>query len=162
MKINLDNADAEFSYLSINGNGVAYDNAVLPKGMITGPLTSSNFTDPIASRNAKELALNLTVASGSGTLAVAFIVLDPMEPSNGTTGVSTGSPPALINLNLGGTLSAPGTLRFVIANGNAVLYFNGIATQLGTMNVPMFWQVQLQVGGTSPAISVIGTYETRR
>jgi hypothetical protein len=161
MNIRLDNADAGFSYLCINGAGVAYDSAVLPSGQITGPLATTNFTDPVASRNAKELALNFTLASGTGTLGINFVVLDPMEPSNGTTGVSTGTPPAVINLSLNptGLLSAPNTVRFVIVNGRASVWTNNVFADLGPMNVPMFWQVQL---AATSSVSVIGTYEMKR
>jgi hypothetical protein len=157
LKITLDDKEVSFSYLSINGNALTFDTAVEPKSAITGPITSSGYTDRMNSRNSKELAVNFTVANVSGTsptLALYFLVLDPMEPSNGTTGVPPPPlPPAVVTLPLtgsGGVTSAPTTIRLVITNGQAAVWVNGTATDLGAMNVPMVWQVELVVGGSNP------------
>src|SRR5487761_153645 len=90
MRIKQENADALFTYLSINGKALTPDNNVITVSKaITGALTTpgQTFTDRIASRNSRELALNFTITAASGTLGIDFLVLDVMEPSNGTTGV---------------------------------------------------------------------------
>lgn len=161
MKIRSDDAEAQFGYLSVNGKAVSYDTSVMPAGTITGALSASAFTDPIASRDAKELALSFTLAGGSGTLAASLLFLDPMEPSNGTTGVAAGLPRPPMVLSLGGPLGAPTRVRLIVAEGKGVLYVNDVATDLGTLNVPMFWQVQLSVGGTAPSLDVLATFEAR-
>jgi hypothetical protein len=167
LKIREDDAEAVSTYLSINGKAVTYDTTIT--SAITGPIADTVFTDRIASRNTKELTLNFTVAKASGsspTLAINFLVLDGMEPSNGVTGVPPSPlPPPLVSLVLVGgknsITSAPTTVHFVISNGHAVIWINGKEKSLGRINVPMLWQVYFQVGGTVPSFSVIGTFEER-
>jgi hypothetical protein len=168
MKIRPDD-DSMFNYLSVKGKAITYTtNLVGPGNPITGPVTASVFTDRAASRDAKELALNFTIAAVSGTkptLEVDFLVLDPMEPSNGVTGIPPiPLPPAVVDLALSGgkPISDSTTLRFVIANGQAVVWNGGESQVLGQMNVPMVWQVRLTVGGASPSFSLIASYEQRK
>jgi|GEM_PF-899596 hypothetical protein len=167
MKIVQDDSSAEFSYLSINGAALTYDQNVV--GEIYGPIKSSTFTDRIASRDANELALNFTIAQVGGTsptLSINFLVLDVMEPSNGTTGVPPSPlPPPVLSIPIAqgsSQISSPSTVRFVISNGQAIVWINNTSTNLGPMNVPMLWQVQFTVGGSSPSFSVIGTFEERK
>ncbi len=163
MRITQDNSDAEFTYLSINGNAITYDTNITESN--TGPITASVFTDRVASRNAKELALNFTIASVSGTsptLAIEFLMLDVMEPSNGTTGIPpTPLPPAVVTLTIDSKITTASTARFVISNGQGIIWKNNVATTIGPMNVPMLWQVRLKVGGTTPSFSIIATLEER-
>jgi len=185
MKIKADNWGSTFNYLSVKGSAITYDtNVVGPGNPITGPITASTFTDRAASRDAKELALNFTVAAVAGllpTLDISFLVLDPMEPSNGTTGIPPSPvPPAVIVLPLNsGRINKPTTIRLVIADGQAVVWNSGTGgpggdqanaggqgnggnpTVLGAMNVPMLWQVQINVGGRNPSLSLIASYEQR-
>ncbi len=164
MKISKDNADAEFNYLSINGLAMTADTSVFPSSAITGPITATTFTDRISSRNAKELAVNFTVTQASGNLAINFLVLDPMEPSNGTTGFPPTVPPPLINLPLLGVpiTGTPANIRMEIVSGQATLWANNKQSVLGPLNVPMLWQIQLVVSGVGASFSVIGTFEARQ
>jgi hypothetical protein len=166
MQIREQNSDADFSYLSINGLALTFDTAIMPSRSIAGPITSSGYTDRVSSRVANSLAVNLTLASGgSGNLQANFLVLDPLEPSNGNSGIPPSPlPPPLVQLPLvsGGGVTGPTTIRLVISNGEATAWVNNVATSLGAMAVPMLWQIQLQVSGTSPSLSVIGTYEEKR
>jgi hypothetical protein len=169
MQIKEQSSDADFTYLTIKGQALTYDTSVVSGGEATGKITSSNYTDRVSSRLANSLAINLSIAAGSGSLAVNFLVLDPMEPSNGVTGVPTSPlPPPLVSLPLASGFSGAGTVRLVIANGVATVWVNntpanlpGGSTNVG-LGVPMLWQIQLQVSGTTPSFSVIGTFEEKR
>jgi hypothetical protein len=161
MRVIEQTAEARFNYISINGLAVTYDTSVIPSSQITGKLTASSFTDRLSARRSNSLVVNLTVSgSSSGTLGVSFLVLDPMEPSNGTTGVPPAPlPPALVTLPVATSISGPATIRLIIANGQATAWVNNAATELGAMSVPMLWQLQLTVSGS---VGVIATFEEKQ
>jgi hypothetical protein len=158
-----ENTATSFSYLSVNGLALTYDTSVVKNGTSTGPITSTTFSDTGLSSQANSLALNFTVAAGSGTLQINFLVLDPVEPSNGVTGLPPSPPPPVISLPVA-TVSGPATIRFVISNGQVAVWLNGTLqpSPTGLLGVPLLWQVQLQVTGTSPSFSIIGTFEERK
>jgi hypothetical protein len=142
----------EVDYLTIQGI-VLTPNKLL-YGSITGPITSTTSTDWKGQPNYKELALNFKIGKKgetiSGQLTINFLVIDPMEgaviqklPMNQTS------------------ITQDSAVRFVIANGSATAWIDGLATNLGNMNVPTRWQVQFVVSGTKPFFPIEGTYEAK-
>jgi len=157
-----------FDYLTVNGKYLTPFGVINnTSAAIVSSLTASQLLDFIATDDFTELAINLTIHSVSGTFAtgqgltVHFYVLDPLEPSNPSS-VNFSKQP-VIDLILNSTpITTVGTLRFVISkSGQATVWINGTATSLGTLTVPMMWQLYLVISGTTPSFSIIGTYEAR-
>ncbi|MEM3958603.1 MAG: hypothetical protein QXO47_10440 [Thermoproteota archaeon] len=130
---------------------------------ITGALTATTVSDPVVLVEPRELALNFTVQSVSGTsptLDIYLDILDPVQPQNKNV-TSTENPP-LLSLKLDPTqITGAQTLRVVIAYGTATAWEGGTATVLGNLNVPVRFQVRFVIGGTSPSFGVIATFEAR-
>lgn len=146
-------------YLTINGKYLTPNTSVFPSAAITGPVGSSTLTDWRSTPNIKELAINLTVQGGSGSLSINFLILDPIESSNGIS--APGSPPlASIPVVSGSSpLTGSAVVRLTVSrSGEATAWVNSSPTTLGSFPVPFKWQLQLNVSGS---FSVIGTYEGR-
>lgn len=133
--------------------------------VITGALTATTVTDPVALQNAKELAINITVQSEAGTtptLDIYLDVLDPVEPQNKNAVSTQNNPVVSVKLDSTQITTTLVNLRAIIANGQLVVWEGNTATNLGAFNVPMKWQVRFVIGGTSPSYGIIATYEARQ
>jgi hypothetical protein len=152
-------------YLTINGKYVTPN--ALPgysSSVITGALTGTTATDPVVTQSQKELAINITVQSVSGTsptLDVYLDVLDPIEPQNSNLVAGQNTPVASVDLDSSQITSAQSNMRAVIANGQLMVWQGNSATNLGAFNVPMRWQLRFVIGGLSPSFGIIATFEAR-
>ncbi|HTT35101.1 MAG TPA: hypothetical protein VMH78_04455 [Thermoplasmata archaeon] len=163
----IEQSDFAINYLAVAGKYLTNSGAVATGASATGPVGASVLTDWIKAMGYRELAVNLTVGAPTGsspTLSLKFLVLDPIESSNG---VSTGNTnPPVVTLPLTpAALTGAAHLRLVIAGGTATVWVNDVPTTLGALDVPSAWQLQLTVGGSygsGQGWGVIGTYELRR
>lgn len=139
--------------------------AIANTNVTTGNLTVTTISDPITLVEQKELAINVTVQSISGTtptLDVYLDVLDPIESQNKNVYSFANNPVVSVKLDPTQITTTPVNLRAIIANGQLVVWEGNTATNLGAFNVPMKWQVRFVIGGTSPSYGIIATYEARQ
>lgn len=146
-------------YLTINGKYLTPNNSVFPTSAVTGPISTNTLTDWRSTPGIKELAINLTIQEGSGSLSINLLILDPIESSNGIT--SSGNPP-LVSLPIvksSTPLTESAVVRFTISrSGEVMAWVNSNSTPLGSFPVPFKWQLQFNVNGS---FGIIGTYEGR-
>jgi hypothetical protein len=146
-------------YLTVNGKYLTPNTTVFPSSVITGPLGTNTLTDWRSTPGIREIAINLTVQEGAGSLSVSLLILDPIESSNGIS--SQGNPPlaTLPIVSNSAPISGSAVVRFTITrSGDATAWVNNTPTSLGSFQVPFKWQILLNVSGN---FSIIGTYEGR-
>jgi hypothetical protein len=157
----------KFHYLTVLGKYLTSTNIIATSGTFTGPLKTNTVCDYVYTPNHKELAINLTIVSVSGTsptLTAYFDALDPIEPQN--VNINSTERPPVLELKFNSTAITGATRsRLVIANGVATAWISNASTTtsttLGNMNVPYIWQIRFAISGTSPSYSITGTYEAR-
>ena len=159
--------DFLINYVTIGGRSLTNTGAVFTGPAQTGVISATALADWIKTMGYGELALNLTVAAPTGTnptLTVQFLVLDPLESSNGISRGNTQPPVVTLTLTPK-ALTAAAHLRLVISHGVATVWLNDAPTILGNLDAPSAWQLNLVVGGsysTGQGWGIVGTYELRR
>jgi hypothetical protein len=140
-----------FGYIPIGGLALTVSSPVLGPAKVTGPLKGSVNTDLLSFEDAKQINVNLSVTAltSGASLKVTLIVLDPLEPTNVMATVPLVSPP----------ISSPTNVRLVLTELQAQAIVGGVPTALPFYGIPLVFQLALTVGGVSPTLAVVGTYE---
>lgn len=120
-------------------------------------ITATGTTDFLTAAEFRELGINITVGTPTGTsptLTITFNIYDPL--------LGSGTPIQTITITAT-ALTAAALVRFSIKNGIASVSIGNTITNLGQVgSLPMLWTVTFTVGGTTPSFPVSATYEMRR
>jgi hypothetical protein len=140
-----------FGYIPVGGLALTVTSPVLPAASTTGPLKSSINSDLLSFEDANQINVNLSVTalSAGASVGVSLLILDPLEPGNIIASVPLLATP----------INSPANLRLVLSTVQSQVIIKGAASGLPFYGVPLVFQLAFTVSGTSPSVSVVGTYE---